>query len=79
MSVLDLISPEAIDERAQRIDYGAFWRAVGRFLLAFVTFVFAGLGWLVGSAIYATTWVAAAVAEGYSAGRHIGRHRQAGD
>lgn len=69
MTILDLFSPQAIDERAQRIDYGAFWRKVGRFLLAVVTFVFAGLGWVVGSAIYSTTWVAAAVAEGYVAGR----------
>lgn len=69
MTVLDLFDTEAIDERAQRIDMGAFWRAVGRFLLAVVTFVFAGAGWLVGASVFSATWILAAMAEGYAVGR----------
>lgn len=69
MSVLDLFSPEAIDERAKQMDPGATARKFGRFLVAVLVFVFAGLGWLAGAAIFSATWIAAAVAEGYTVGR----------
>lgn len=76
MSVLDLFSPErleAIDERAKEIDLGAAFRKAGRFLLATVAFVFAGLGWIAGIVVFAVTWLAAAAVEGLKAGGRAGR------
>lgn len=76
MSVLDLFSPErleAIDERAKEIDLGAAFRKVGRFLLAAMAFVFAGLGWITGIAVFAVTWLAAAAVEGIKASGRAGR------
>lgn len=79
MSVLDLFSPErleAIDERAKTIDFGAWLRGFGRFLLAVAAFFFAGIGWLAGIVVFAVTWAAAVTAEGFkvslSAGRRAG-------
>lgn len=81
MSVLDVFpSAEKIEERAEKIDIAAgfkrFGRAVAAAVVAVLVFVFGGIGWLVGASIYAITWVAAAVAEGYSSGRRPGRHRR---
>jgi len=76
MSVLDAFpNAQQINERAEKVDLGAAFRRFGQVLVAVLTFVFAGIGWTVGASIFACTWIWAAVAEGYSAGRHVGRHR----
>ncbi len=78
MSVLDFPNARQINERAEKVDVGAGFKRFGQMLVALLAFVFAGIGWLAGFAIYAATWIWAAMAEGYTSGRHVGQHRATG-
>lgn len=76
MSVLELFSPERVDERAQQVDPGEAMRKLGHFIKAVFALVLGSLGWLIGAVVrgfFATLsgaiWALSAVAEGYSAGR----------
>lgn len=76
MSVLELFSPERVDERAKQVDPAEAMRKLGYAFKAVLALFLGTLGWLVGAGVRvffsflsAVVWMLSAVAEGYSAGR----------